>query len=195
MLSTFTLAFVLSAISHEGRFGTLGSQSGTFSFGQFNVSSYEVWEMVIFIAMGAGGGVFGAFFTWLNTCITNFRSRWITTRKSSVLEALVVALVVSMVTFGTSYAFGRCMPRPKQNADEKYTYRAEMIAFYCDDPENHYNDLATLFINSGEAAIKQLFHAPPGTFHVGNLVFFWIVSILLACWTYGLRVGATLIVH
>ncbi len=69
MVSTFTLAFFISGMENDGKassWGTLGSQAGTFTLGPFTLSTYQVWEIPIFILMGVGGGIQGAFFNAMN---------------------------------------------------------------------------------------------------------------------------------
>ena len=199
MMATFTLTLFISGLDRDSHWGTLGSRAGTFSFGGFEASTYEAWEVPIFILMGVGGGIFGALFNATNTRITRLRSRWITTNPRFILEALFVSFVVSSLSFGLPFVFGTCLQRPDVNdvmssSNATYPYRKEMIGFYCSDPTNQHNDLATLFLSSGEGAIKQLFHAPPGSFEVRNLLLFATVSLFLACWTYGLKVPSGLFV-
>ncbi|RLN62988.1 hypothetical protein BBJ29_001647 [Phytophthora kernoviae] len=74
----------------------------------------------------------------------------------------------------------------------QYPYKKELLRFYC--PKGQYNDLASLMLTSGEVAIKHLFHAPPDSFDVQNLVVFWVVMLFLACITYGLKVPSGLFV-
>lgn len=53
--------------------------------------------------------------------------------------------------------------------------------------------MATLFFNSQEEAIKQLFHQA-GTFSLKTLSLFFLFFFLLACWTYGVAVPSGLFV-
>lgn len=64
-------------------------------------------------------------------------------------------------------------------------------AFFC--PNDTYNDMATLFFNSQESAILQLFHQD-GTFSPVTLALFFILYFLLACWTFGTSVPSGLFV-
>lgn len=197
MISTFSFAFTVSVLHRDG--GTLGSQAGTFSFGPFESSTYEAWEVLLFTLMGVGGGVFGGLFNYGNTKLTRIRSRWVTTRLRSFLEVCIVSIFVSCVCFGLPYYFGTCLPRPSivytsgTSTPQQYPYRKDMITFYCANDDDH-NDLATLFISSGEIAIKQLFHAPANTFDPWNLILFWIALAFMACITYGIKIPSGLFV-
>lgn len=71
-MSTFTLNIILSA--RHGRLGEL-SYSGLLNFGKFDALSYELVELLIYIAMGAVGGLLGAIFNHVNYKLTVFRIR------------------------------------------------------------------------------------------------------------------------
>ena len=194
MISTFTLTIILSGLRPESR---LGSQVGTFSFGSFESSTYKVWEIPLFIMMGVIGGVFGAIFNSLNTKLTQVRSRWIFRPQSlgkswtPVIEVLILTLLIASVRFACSLWFGSCQARPP--ATRHYIYRNDLVQFNCDST-TEFNTLATLFLVDGERAIKQLFHAPPDTFSVHQLVLFSVWMFILACLTYGLQIPSGLFV-
>lgn len=242
MAATFTLAFFLSGMNDNLSWGTLGSHTGTFTFGSFTSSTYQIWEVPLFILMGIGGGLQGALFNGLNTRLAKLRGRWASTRGVSWMEALLLSVLISSLTFSLPFLLGACQPLPhvredlshltqpgvevskafnfametlRRNgtacicesctsvsldgadcfrADEtvEYPYKKELVRFYC--PEGQYNDLASLMLTSGEVAIKHLFHAPPDSFEVRNLVTFWAVMLLLACITYGLKVPSGLFI-
>uniref|UniRef100_H3G534 Chloride channel protein n=1 Tax=Phytophthora ramorum TaxID=164328 RepID=H3G534_PHYRM len=186
MSATFTLAFFLSGMNDNLSWGTLGSHTGSFSFGPFTSSTYQIWEVPLFILMGIGGGLQGAFFNALNTRLAKVRSRWVRTRGVAWMEALLLSVLISSLLFSTPFMLGKCHDLPQARDDK------ELLRFYC--PEGQYNDLASLMLTGGETAIKHLFHAPPDSFDVRNLVVFWIVMLLLACITYGLKIPSGLFV-
>ncbi|OQS07954.1 Chloride Channel (ClC) Family [Thraustotheca clavata] len=220
MVSTFTLAFFISGMSETAghSWGTLGSQAGTFTFGPFNLSTYQVWEIPIFILMGVGGGMQGAFFNALNTRLARFRARWIQTKCVWLLEAIIISCSVTVMAFWVSFTFGSCHPAPKGPKDnvisinswwnwwskeeplndiipddeDSYPYRHDLVRFYC--PPDYYNDLASLLLAPGETAIRHLFHASPETFDMNNLVLFWVLSLISSCWTYGLKLPSGLFI-
>ncbi|KAG3119140.1 hypothetical protein PI124_g3835 [Phytophthora idaei] len=245
MSATFTLAFFLSGMNDNLSWGTLGSHTGSFSFGPFTSSTYQIWEVPLFILMGIGGGLQGAFFNGFNTRLARIRSRWVRTRGVAWMEALLLSVLISSLLFSTPFLLGKCHDLPqaredvvhladavgaagapnkafvfgmemlKKNgsacicesctgvsmdgaecfqADEtvQYPYKKELLRLYC--PEGQYNDLASLMLTGGETAIKHLFHAPPDSFDVRNLVVFWFTMLLLACITYGLKIPSGLFV-
>ncbi|XP_048773690.2 H(+)/Cl(-) exchange transporter 6-like isoform X4 [Ostrea edulis] len=63
--------------------------------------------------------------------------------------------------------------------------------YFC--PDGQYNDMATLFFNSQEEAIKQLFHQE-GKFSLATLGLFFVFFFILSCWTYGVHVPSGLFV-
>ncbi|CAI5736493.1 unnamed protein product [Hyaloperonospora brassicae] len=245
MSATFTLAFFLSGMNDNLSWGTLGSHTGSFSFGPFTSSTYQIWEVPLFVMMGIGGGLQGALFNGLNTRLARIRSRWVRTSCVAWMEALLFSVLISSLLFSTPFLLGKChvLPRAREDvvhladtasaavapskafvfgmemlkkngsacicescasvsmegaecfqADEtvQYPYKKELLRFYC--PEGQYNDLASLMLTGGETAIKHLFHAPPDSFDVRNLVVFWLMMLLLACLTYGLKIPSGLFV-
>ena len=62
---------------------------------------YFLWEMPIYILIGALGGLLGALFISLNVQITKFRQRFIPVRcpNRRLVEVLTVAWVTSTTTF------------------------------------------------------------------------------------------------
>ncbi|KAF0689530.1 Aste57867_19033 [Aphanomyces stellatus] len=202
MVSTFTLAFFISGM--ERHWGTLGGQAGTFTLGAFTLSSYQVWEIPVFICMGVGGGLQGALFNAANLRLTRFRARWVQTKGVMLVEAIVLVVLVTSAAFWMSATWGTCHPLPPVfpptvgfappvvAPHENYTYRDELLRFYC--PAGQYNDLATLLLSPGESAIRHLYHAQPETFDVQNLIVFWLTTICLACLTYGLKVPSGLFI-
>ncbi|RQM16534.1 hypothetical protein DD237_001035 [Peronospora effusa] len=245
MSATFTLAFFLSGMNDNLSWGTLGSHTGSFSFGPFTSSTYQIWEVPLFIMMGIGGGLQGALFNGLNTRLSKLRSRWVRTRGVAWMEALLLSVLISSLLFSTPFLLGKChnLPRARDDVihladaagaalapnkafvfgmemlkknssacicescasvsmegaecfqtDEtvQYPYKKELLRFYC--PKGQYNDLASLMLTGGEVAIKHLFHAPPDSFDVRNLVVFWLMMLLLACLTYGLKIPSGLFV-
>eukprot|EP01025_Chloroclados_australasicus_P045910 TRINITY_DN5061_c0_g1_i3.p1 TRINITY_DN5061_c0_g1~~TRINITY_DN5061_c0_g1_i3.p1 ORF type:complete len:975 (-),score=102.89 TRINITY_DN5061_c0_g1_i3:1065-3989(-) len=82
-------------------------------FGMYNdivadygqVYHYYMWELPIFIVMGVGGGLLGAFFVWLNQHITRFRYKYIPVTKpvKRLIEVIVMAIITSVIFFMISY--------------------------------------------------------------------------------------------
>ncbi|XP_038864297.1 chloride transport protein 6-like isoform X2 [Salvelinus namaycush] len=82
-----------------------------------------------------------------------------------VLESLLVAMVTTVVIFVASMTLGECRdlasPTTSNNSTAPVSLNENVInstirQFFC--PNKTYNDMATLFSNSQEVAIHQLFH-------------------------------------
>ena len=191
MVSAFTLHMIATFSSNKasGHWGILGTAGGTFSFGNFDGSKhFAAWEVLLFIAMGAIGGLFGALFNGANTKLTKFRMKYMTNKWLKLYEALLVAFCMAAVSFWLSYYFGTCLPRAGP-------FHEELIQLYCDDGE--YNDLASLYTVYYGTSIRQLFHfvdGPVVSFTPLSLVMFFIPFYIMACWTYGISVPSGLFV-
>ncbi|XP_022069279.1 H(+)/Cl(-) exchange transporter 7 isoform X1 [Acanthochromis polyacanthus] len=181
MISTFTLNFVLSIYhSHAGDL----SNPGLINFGRFEGDSvtYNLYEIPLFIAMGAIGGFLGALFNVLNYWLTIFRIRYVHRPCLQVMEAMLVAAVTATVSFTMIYFSNDCQPLGPESTEEY------PLQLFCADGE--YNSMATAFFNTPERSVRSLFHNQPGTYNPLTLGLFTLTYFFLACWTYGLAVSA-----
>ena len=71
-----------------------------------------------------------------------------------VLEGVLIAIVTTCVAFFCPIYLGRC--KPLSDLQVNVSVQQETKQYFC--AEGHYNDMASLFFNSQETAIKQLFH-------------------------------------
>ncbi|XP_008286943.1 H(+)/Cl(-) exchange transporter 7 isoform X1 [Stegastes partitus] len=181
MISTFTLNFFLS-IYHANP-GDL-SNPGLINFGRFESDSvaYNLYEIPLFIAMGAIGGLLGALFNVLNYWLTIFRIRYVHRPCLQVMEAMLVAAVTATVSFAMIYFSNDCQPLGPEHTEEY------PLQLFCADGE--YNSMATAFFNTPERSVRSLFHNQPGTYNPLTLGLFTLTYFFLACWTYGLAVSA-----
>ncbi|OQR83573.1 Chloride Channel (ClC) Family [Achlya hypogyna] len=194
MVSAFIVnlysAFRSEVDDNDSRWGHLGNQTGTLSFGSFveENKSYAVWDVPIFLAMGMLGGLMGAVFNQANTILTNFRrsSAILSHRYGRYMEAIFICFVMTITSFWLSYAFGTCLPKGGP-------YEDSLVQFYCADGE--YNDLASLYTVAFATSMKQLFHyTGPGSFTLTSLLVFFSSFYVMACWTYGIAVPSGLFV-
>uniref|UniRef100_A0AAZ3RC53 Chloride channel protein n=1 Tax=Oncorhynchus tshawytscha TaxID=74940 RepID=A0AAZ3RC53_ONCTS len=117
MISTFTLNFFLSIYNNKP--GDLSSP-GLINFGRFESDSvaYNLYEIPLFIVMGAAGGLLGALFNTLNYWLTIFRIRYVHRPCLQVMEAMLVAAVTATVSFAMIYFSNDCQPLgPDQSED------------------------------------------------------------------------------
>jgi chloride channel 7 len=190
MSSVFTLNVILSAYhNHPGDL----TYNGLINFGRFPVeeeSSYEWFEIPIFIFLGAIGGLLGALFNFINYHLTLFRRRYIRTRILRFLEPLIVITMTVTVSFMTVFLSPECQPIGTEEAYQD-TFGGT-VKLFCGEGE--YNAIATLFLSTPEDSIKNLFHDPKVSYNVWLLVIFFVSYYFLACWTYGLMVSSGLFV-
>ncbi|TMS15556.1 H(+)/Cl(-) exchange transporter 7 [Larimichthys crocea] len=181
MISTFTLNFFLSI--YHNKPGDL-SNPGLINFGRFETESvaYNLYEIPLFIAMGAIGGLLGALFNVLNYWLTIFRIRYVHRPCLQVMEAMLVAAVTATVSFTMIYFSNDCQPLGPDHTEEY------PLQLFCADGE--YNSMATAFFNTPERSVRSLFHNQPGTYNPLTLGLFTLTYFFLACWTYGLAVSA-----
>ncbi|XP_028843575.1 H(+)/Cl(-) exchange transporter 7 [Denticeps clupeoides] len=181
MISTFTLNFFLGLYHNNP--GDL-SNPGLINFGQFESDRvvYNLYEIPLFIAMGAFGGFLGALFNVLNYWLTIFRIRYVHRPCLQVMEAMLVAAVTATVSFAMIYFSNDCQPLSEDQSEEY------PLQLFCADGE--YNSMATAFFNTPERSVRSLFHNPPGSYNPLTLGAFTLTYFFLACWTYGLTVSA-----
>ncbi|CAG9773741.1 unnamed protein product [Ceutorhynchus assimilis] len=174
IVSTFTLNLVLSA--YHGAPGNL-TYPGLFNLGEFESFTYKIYEIPLFIIMGAIGGLLGAFWNHINYKITVFRMRYVRPRWLKVIEACLVAAVSATAGFLLMYLINDCRPR----GQDPTKFPTQL---YCTDGQ--YNVLASIWFQTPEASVRSFFHDPPNTHNPGSLAAFVAVYFFLACWTFGL---------
>ncbi|KAJ8964402.1 hypothetical protein NQ314_004939 [Rhamnusium bicolor] len=174
VISTFTLNIVLS--TYHGVPGNL-SYPGLLNLGQFETFGYEIYELPIFVIMGAVGGLFGALWNHINYKITVFRMRHVRPRWLKVFEACIVAAVSATLGFLMMFLINDCKPL----GQDPTRYPTQL---YCSDGQ--YNVLASIWFQTPEASVRSLFHDPPNTHNATSLAVFVVVYFLLAAWTFGL---------
>ncbi|KAH7447178.1 hypothetical protein KP509_01G095400 [Ceratopteris richardii] len=177
-----------------GHFGSGGFIIWDVSGGQDDYSFYELLPMAM---VGVIGGLLGALFNQLTLYLSSWRRNILHKRGDSVkiVEACLVSLLTSVLSFGLPL-LTKCTPCPDA---EKYpdiicphsegTY-GNYVNFHCSNP-NEYNDLATIFFNTQDDAIRNLFSTK--TLHeysASSLLIFLGMFFSLAVITFGTAVPA-----
>lgn len=202
---TFTCSMIafttlMSLNSFGIQFGRVGFDK-LFSFGNFEFRkggvSYSVYELLIFIAIGAAGGMIGAIFNNINERITKWRIQHVNKSKQRrFIEVLTISSLMSVVMFFSSLAWPSCkivasvfdegtIPEDEELWDK-------LIQFRCDEGE--YNELASLIFSEPGDAIKLLFHLENHAFSTFCLLTFFMLYISMAVITYGIAVPSGLFV-
>ncbi|XP_076451298.1 H(+)/Cl(-) exchange transporter 6-like [Babylonia areolata] len=201
MAATFSLNFFLSGLdSNSWGYFYL---PGLIDFGEFKCQSSTnkgctLWgaaDLLIFIVMGCVGGLLGGLFNGINRALTVYRMKHVQKKRKFVriLEAILVIMTTTTVAFVAAMTLGDCRKMPHATGESLggAEINSTVRTYFCQ--AGYYNDMATLFFNPQEVAIKQLFHQA-GTFSIPSLGIFFICFFLLACWTYGVAVPSGLFV-
>lgn len=176
---------------------------GLFAFGLFtDFSGYATFELFIFILMGAGGGVMGAFFNEMNKRAALFRAQHIT---ASVwkrgLELFCVTTLMTVIVFVVPLMWNTCTAIPTDTADwddQEVNLLDKLVQYQCGD--NEYNQVASLYFVPADVALQQLFHFKESggttytTFDTGALLLFFVPYFGVAMLCSGLIVPAGLFV-
>lgn len=195
MMTMLTISAIYSGF-------TLGKTvSVGFQFGLFENANYRMYELIIFGIMGAGGGVFGALFNKINEEVTVFRMKHYNLRWKKLLELMLITLVWSIICFVFPLFWQDCTAIPTETANwttQQYNMLDELVQFQC--PDNHYNQLASLYFVNADVAMQQLYHflemdgSTYPTFTTGPLLLFMIPYFFMAAVTSGTFAPAGLFV-
>lgn len=176
---------------------TIGSALGKvgfnrlFSFGNFmwvgQESSFAVYELFIFVALGILGGLIGAVFNNTNERITIWRRKHVNhSKKLRLTEVCCLSVLVSCVMFLLPLCYTKCTPLPTNpTSEQEAALFEELVAFRC-KPGLEYNELASLYFTEPGVAIRQLFHLHRHAFSDTALLLFFIPYISMAVVVYGI---------
>lgn len=173
-------------------------------FGQGGLIMYDVSaaiatfsgpDILAVILLGVIGGVLGSFYNYLVDKVV--RTYSIINEKgpgSKILLVMTVAILTSCCYYILPW-FAKCIPCPADSSvscpttDESGNYKA----FQC--PPGHYNDLASLFLNTNDDAIRNLFSTSTRKeFHISSLFIFFAVVYFLGVITYGIAIPSGLFI-
>ncbi|KAJ9700299.1 hypothetical protein PVL29_005887 [Vitis rotundifolia] len=177
-----------------GHFGSGGFIIWDISDGQEDYSFEELLPMAI---IGVIGGLLGALFNQLTLYITYWRRNYLHKKGSRVkmIEVCLVSLITSVISFGLPL-LRKCSPCPEVELNSSIEcprppgMYGNYVNFYC-GKDKEYNDLATIFFNTQDDAIRNLFSAK--TIHeysAQSLLTFLVMFYSLAVVTFGTAVPA-----
>lgn len=196
--SMVALTTLYTLNSFGAAFGKVGFNK-LFSFGNFifedGGSSYAIYELGPFVAIGAMGGLIGAIFNDTNERITHKRIKHVNfSKQRRFLEVLAVSSLMSFVMFFLSLAWRKCTPIPTDvtHRDQVDLYN-QLVAFQCESGKE-YNELASLLFTEPGQSIRFLFHIHQHAFSTAALLLFFTFYISVAVLTYGIAVPSGLFV-
>ncbi|XP_026438289.1 chloride channel protein CLC-d-like isoform X1 [Papaver somniferum] len=177
-----------------GHFGSGGFIIWDISGGQDDYSFEELLPMAI---IGVIGGLLGALFNQLTLYISYWRRTYLHKKgnRVKIIEACLISLITSIISFGLPL-LRECSPCPEAEANSDIEcprppgMYGNYVNFFC-SKDKEYNDLATIFFNTQDDAIRNLFSAK--TFHeysAQSLLTFLVMFYTLAVVTFGTAVPA-----
>ncbi|KAL2349499.1 hypothetical protein Fmac_003499 [Flemingia macrophylla] len=188
-----------------GHFGSGGFIIWDISDGQEDYSFAELLPMAI---IGVIGGLLGALFNQLTLYITTWRRNYLHKKgnRVKIIEACLLSFLTSAISFGlpllrkctpcpdSDLASGIECPRPPGMYGNYVNIDAIVILsifqFFC-SKDKEYNDLATIFFNTQDDAIRNLFSAKTiNEYSSQSLLTFLVMFYALAVITFGTAVPA-----
>lgn len=173
-----------------GHFGAGGFIIWDISDGQEDYSFAELLPMAV---IGVIGGLLGALFNQLTLYVTYWRRNYLHKKgpRVKIIEVCLISLITSAISFGLPL-LRKCSPCPASEVEcpNPPGMYGNYVNFYCKNG-NEYNDLATIFFNTQDDAIRNLFSAK--TIHeysAQSLLTFLVMFYSLAVITFGTAVPA-----
>ncbi|KAJ6431403.1 hypothetical protein OIU84_018812 [Salix udensis] len=177
-----------------GHFGSGGFIIWDTSDGQEDYSFEELLPMAV---IGVIGGLLGALFNQLTFHITYWRRNYLHKKgnRVKIIEACLISVITSAISFGLPL-LRKCNPCPESDHDSGIEcprppgMYGNYVNFYC-GKDKEYNDLATIFFNTQDDAIRNLFSAKTiHEFSAQSLLTFLVMFYTLAVVTFGTAVPA-----
>ncbi|KAI4345612.1 hypothetical protein L6164_012715 [Bauhinia variegata] len=177
-----------------GHFGSGGFIIWDISGGQEDYSFAELLPMAI---IGVIGGLLGALFNQLTLYVSSWRRNHLHKKGSRVkiVEACLVSVITSVISFGLPL-LRKCTPCPESVPDSNIEcprgpgMYGNYVNFFC-SKDKEYNDLATIFFNTQDDAIRNLFSAKTiNEYSAQSLLTFLVMFYALAVMTFGTAVPA-----
>ncbi|XP_039042445.1 chloride channel protein CLC-c-like [Hibiscus syriacus] len=196
--TTAVVAIVLRAFIQLCSTGTCGL-FGEGGLIMYDVSaakvSYSVPDILAVILLGVIGGIFGSLYNYLVDKV--LRTYSLINEKgpaAKILLVVTISLLTSICSYGLPW-FATCIPCPAEvssrcpNIDVSGNYKS----FQC--PPNHYNDMASLFLNTNDDAIRNLLSTSTSKeFHLSTLFIFFCAVYCLGIITYGIAIPSGLFI-
>ncbi|KAL0909920.1 hypothetical protein M5K25_020830 [Dendrobium thyrsiflorum] len=159
------------------------------------VTTYNSTDLVAVIFLGVIGGVLGSLYNFFVDRIV--RTYSIVNEKGApfkILLAVTISLLTSCCSYGIPW-FGSCTPCPSNIQEQcpAIGQSGNFKNFQC--PPGHYNDLASLFLNTNDNAIRNLFSSGTNNeFYISTLFIFFASVYCLGLVTYGIAIPSGLFI-
>ncbi|XP_060962822.1 chloride channel protein CLC-c isoform X1 [Cannabis sativa] len=196
----FTTAIVAIVLRAFIQFCSTG-KCGLFGLGgliMYDVSSaaaiFNAPDILAVIFIGITGGFLGSLYNYLVNKV--LRAYKIMNGKGAVTKILLV-MTIAILTSCCSYLLpwsAKCIPCPEGITVSCHNVKSgNYKAFQC--PPGHYNDLASLFLNTNDDAVRNLFSTrTKKEFQISSLFIFFAAVFFLGIVTYGIAIPSGLFI-
>ncbi|KAG0492244.1 hypothetical protein HPP92_005642 [Vanilla planifolia] len=198
IFTTAVVAVVLRAFIEYCRSGKCGlfGKGGLIMFDiNSSMMTYSSADLVAVIVLGVIGGIFGSLYNFLVNKIVRTYS---IIHERGALSKIFLTVTISLLTSCCSYGIpwlARCTPCPTDIPVQCPTIgrSGNFKNFQC--PPGHYNDLASLFLNTSDDAIRNLFSGDTESeFYMSTLFIFFVSIYFLGLITYGIAIPSGLFI-
>ncbi|KAL5993251.1 hypothetical protein ACLOJK_014174, partial [Asimina triloba] len=196
--TTAVVAVVLRALilyCRSGKCGLFG-QGGLIMFDiSAAMTTYSTEDLLAILVLGIIGGVFGGLYNFLID--KTLRTYSIINEKGApfkILLAITISILTSCCSYGLPW-LAKCAPCPIGLKEPCPTIgrSGNFKNFQC--PSGQYNDLASLFLNTNDDAIRNLFSShTQSEFQMSSLFIFFAAIYFLGIITYGIAVPSGLFI-
>ncbi|KAL9223958.1 hypothetical protein vseg_000039 [Gypsophila vaccaria] len=172
---------------------------GTGGLIMFNVTSedfvYHLSDIPVVLVVGIVGGCLSALYNYILAKVLRLYSK--INEKGAVYQILLacsISIFTSCLLFGLPW-LATCQPCPAGSSEACPTIdqSGNFKKFQCSP--SHYNDLASLFFNTNDDAISNLFrHNTDSEFHGTTMLIFFVTCFFLSIISYGIVVPSGLFV-
>lgn len=195
--STAVVAIVLRAlidICYSGKCGLFGT-GGLIMYDVTSDITYHLADVPSVILLGVIGGVLGSIYNFLlEKVLRLYNLIHGKGSKYKILLACCISIFTSCLLFGLPW-LASCQPCPSDTPEPCPTIgrSGNYKKFQC--PPGYYNDLASLFFNTNDDAIKNLFSKNTDSeFHHSSMLIFFMTCFFLSIFSYGIVAPAGLFV-
>ncbi|XP_020261998.1 chloride channel protein CLC-c-like isoform X2 [Asparagus officinalis] len=196
--TTAVVAVVLRTLIEYCRSGKCGlfGKGGLIMFDlSSTTTTYSAPDLAAVILLGVIGGLFGSLYNFFVDKI--LRTYSIINERGprfKILLVVIISLLTSCCSYGLPWLV-QCTPCPSDALDKCPTIgrSGNFKNFQC--PPGHYNDLASLLLNTNDDAIRNLFSGGTNNeFHVSTLIIFFVAIYFLGLVTYGIAIPSGLFI-
>ncbi|KAF5803317.1 putative CBS domain, chloride channel, voltage gated, chloride channel, core [Helianthus annuus] len=196
--TTAVVAVVLRSLIEYCRSGYCGlfGEGGLIMFDiNSSIPDYNVVDLLAVTLIGVIGGILGSLYNYLVDKV--LRTYSMINEKGPTFRVFLV-IVISLLTSCCAYGipwFRECVPCPVGLEVECPAVGRSGSYKYFQCPPGHYNDLASLILNTNDDAIRSLFSSlNADEFRITTLLVFFILMYALGIITYGIAIPSGLFI-